>query len=404
MNLVRKILRLVLNKYFAQKIIAYTLLLWVFYFLQNFLLIFFLTFIFAYLFFSFWTFIKTKLDSFFAKFISHKKYRQFLIKITPLNLIILFLYVFFTGFFIYTLIDLPPKLTRELTDIHTQIPALAEPIKLVNTKLIELKNINTELGKSFSEIFNKQDIDIILQIYEKAKDFWFIFLKVIISLVLSYIFIIDRNKLKDYLKTIQKSNFWFFYDEYKIIFEKIVKTFWAAFKAQSFIALANSILTTIWLLIIGWANLWQTYPFIYTLALIVFICWFIPFVGLFISSIPVFIIGYTMVWWVSVVVQIIVLLIIINLIETYYLNPKIVSSMIHLPISLTFVVLLVSEHYLWFAWLIIWIWIFYLSIELLKDTDKIITKSKIALSDMNTIEQETKNHIKKWIRVSRKVD
>jgi hypothetical protein len=40
----------------------------------------------------------------------------------------------------------------------------------------------------------------------------------------------------------------------------------------------------------------------------------------------------------------------------------------------------------------------------LKDTDKIITKSKITLADMLDIENDTKNQIKRDIRVSRKVD
>ena len=59
---------------------------------------------------------------------------------------------------------------------------------------------------------------------------------------------------------------------------------------------------------------------------------------------------------------------------------------------------------MWFAGVVIWISSFYLVLELLRDADKIITKSKIALSDMNEVEEETKNNIKKWIRLSRKVD
>jgi hypothetical protein len=45
-----------------------------------------------------------------------------------------------------------------------------------------------------------------------------------------------------------------------------------------------------------------------------------------------------------------------------------------------------------------------LIIELLKDADNIISKSRHALSQMNDIEEETKSNLKKNIRVSRKVD
>jgi hypothetical protein len=43
-------------------------------------------------------------------------------------------------------------------------------------------------------------------------------------------------------------------------------------------------------------------------------------------------------------------------------------------------------------------------LELLKDADKIITKSKIALNEIDKLEKDTKIHIKKDIRVSRKIE
>jgi len=43
----------------------------------------------------------------------------------------------------------------------------------------------------------------------------------------------------------------------------------------------------------------------------------------------------------------------IHAVEAYYLNPKIVSSYIKLPLSLTFLVLILSEHFMGFAGLVI---------------------------------------------------
>lgn len=404
MFIFKKIVKLFLNEVIIQKIVSYLLLILFFFLFNDFLFIFFLTFIFSYLFFTFWKFLKVKLDLFLDKFLGNKNISKIIKKIFSLDILIFFLYIFFIWFLVYTIIDLPPKLTHELQWISKEIPALKEPLNIINTKIEQIKNINTELWKNINEIITQKDIDVVLQIFNKIKFFWIIFFKVIIALILSYIFIIDREKLSLYLKTIEKSNFWFLYTEYKNILKKIVKTFWRAFKAQSFIALVNSILTTIWLLLIWFFNLGQTFPFIYTLALIVFICWFIPFIWLIISSIPIFIVWYTMVWWFSVIFQILWLLIIIHLIEAYYLNPKIVSIMIHLPISLTFLVLLISEHFLGFAWLILWTWIFYFLLELLKDTDKIITKSKTALFEMKEVEFQTKKCIKNNIRLSRKIE
>lgn len=403
MKTFKKILKLIFSKIFMQKIFAYFLLILAFYFLQDFLLIFFLTFVFAYLFLTLGEFLKEKLDVFFDKIIRSKKELHFLKKFFSLNIMIIFLYLSFIWAVFYALSDLLPKLTSELRDLPKYVPALKEPVTLVATKLEEIKNLNTEIWWSFYQVLNKQDMAIIMQIVEKLKTFWAVFLQIILSLILSYIFIIDRDKLALYLKWIQSSNFGFLYNEYKLIIDKIVKTFWLVFKAQSMIALVNAVLTVIGLFII-WLAHYSTFPFIYTLWIIVFICWFIPVLWTFISSVPILIIWYATFQSWSIIIEIILLISFIHAVEAYYLNPKIVSSFIHLPVSLTFLVLIVSEHLMWFAWLVIWISSFYLILELLKDTDQIITKSRDALSKMNDLEQDTKEHLKKDIRLSRKVD
>lgn len=401
---INRFLKLFLNKIFIQKITAYLLLVVIFFLFQDFLFVFFLTFIFWYLFYTFSKYLKSKIDLILLNYIKDQEKLKKLKKIFSINFIAGVLYILFLWFMIYTIITLPQKLSLELSNFAYQVPLFQEYIFQINQKLIELRNIWSEIWKNFWDIISQQDINLLLQIFDKARIFWIIFLKIIIALVLSFIFIIDRNKLFIYLKTIEKSNFWFLYTEYTSIIKKIVKTFGAAFKAQSFIALANATLTTIWLLIIWFINTGEVYPFIYTLAIIVFIFWFIPILWLFISSIPIFIIGFTMIGGWPVVIQIIILLIIINIIETYYLNPKIVSSVMHLPISLTFVILVISEHFLWFAGLILWIWFFYLSIELLKDVDRLIFKAKENLKHSNNTIEGTKIWLKNKMRMSRKVE
>lgn len=403
MSILKKASRLFLNKYFLQKLVAYILLILWFYFLQDFLLVLFLTFIFSYLFLTSGNFIKEKFDNFISKILRNNGQILFLKRFFSLNIIIIFLYLVFIWTIFFALSDLLPQLTRELRDLPNYLPALKEPVMMITSKLEEIKNINSEIGWSINEIFSKQDIDIIMQFFDKLKAFWAVFIKIMISLILSYIFIIDRDKLWEYLKWLEKSNFWFLYHEYKIIIEKIVKTFGLVFKAQSMIALTNAWLTTIGLFII-WLVHNSSFPFIYTLAIIVFICWFIPVLWTFISSFPILIIGYTTFGTLTVVFEIIFLIAFIHAVEAYYLNPKIVSSYIKLPLSLTFLVLILSEHFMWFAGLVIWISSFYLILELLRDADKIITKSKIVLDEMNNLENQTKNEIKKWVRMSRKIE
>jgi len=403
MNTLRKIWKLFFNKLFLQKVLAYSLLILVFYMLRDFLAVLFLTFIFAYLFLTLWEFLKFKFDYFLDKIIRNKNVINFFKRFISLNIIIVFLYLTFVWILFFALSDLLPQITRELKELPQFIPALSEPLLMIASKLEEIKNINSQIGWSISEVFSKQDIDILLWLFEKLKAFWAVFLKIILSLVLSYIFIIDRDKLSLYLNWVRDSNFWFLYYEYKVIFQKIVKTFGLVFKAQSMIALTNAVLTTIWLIIIWWIH-HSNFPFVYTLAIVVFICWFIPVLWTFISSFPILIIGYTTFWTWTVIVEIVFLIAFIHAVEAYYLNPKIVSSFIQIPLSLTFLILILSEHFMWFAGLIIWISSFYLIMELLRDADEIITKSKIALENMWEIENETKKNIKTKVRVSRRID
>jgi len=61
-------------------------------------------------------------------------------------------------------------------------------------------------------------------------------MNIILSLILSFIFIIDRQKVKKYFLQVKESNFGFLYKEYKVIIDRIVSSFGLIFKAQSMIA------------------------------------------------------------------------------------------------------------------------------------------------------------------------
>ncbi len=64
------------------------------------------------------------------------------------------------------------------------------------------------------------------------------------------------------------------------------------------------------------------------------------------------------------------------MIEAYYLNPKIVSNFLDIPISLTFIILILSEHFFGIAGLLIGMSLFYFIIGLFQDFDKVVTKTR----------------------------
>jgi predicted PurR-regulated permease PerM len=397
----KKILHLLFSKAFIEKFIAYFLLIAFFYIFSDFLGIFFLTFIFSYLFFALWNFLKAKYDLLLNRICQNDKRKKFLKKFLNLNIIIILEYLIFVSVLVFAIYDIVPRLTRELSEIPKHVPVLASQIDSITSKLNEIKTLNTQISWNLEQMLSSQNYAIAIQIYENLKKAGWVLLELVLALILSYVFISDRKKLCKYLEGIKKSNFKFLYNEYSVILEKISRSFWLVFKAQAIIATANSILTTIWLITIGFFFP-NHFPYILTLWIFVFLLSFIPVLWTFITSIPLIIIAYTMVGWVNAVIAVVLLVAIVHAVEAYYLNPKIVSSFIEVPVSLTFIILLVSEHFMWFAWLLIWISIFYLGIELLADIDKIISKTKIKLEVENWIIDNTKEHIENEIRVSRK--
>ena len=120
-----------------------------------------------------------------------------------------------------------------------------------------------------------------------------------------------------------------------------LKNFTVDFQAQFFIAICNTVITTICLA-------FMKMPQIFALSLVVFIFSLVPVAGVIISTIPLGLVAYS-VGGIRDVIYIIVMVIVIHTIEAYVLNPKFMSSQTDLPIFYTFIVLLVGEHF-WGTW------------------------------------------------------
>lgn len=373
MNKIRDLLIVLFTKKFFKKTLAYFLIIIIFYLLRWFLWLFLMIFIFSYIFFTFWEYLKNKFDLFIDKYCLYSKRQKIIKKVISLNFVVILEYILFIWIIIFVLYDLLPRLINELSQLNNQIPFVSEEINKVTNTLQELKNFNNKLWLTITQIIESRDYQVILNILKQVKTVWIYFFQFILSLILSFVFIVDRKKLSKYLFWIKKSSFSFLYKEYSIIIEKIVKSFWLIIKAQSLIALINTLLTVIWLLIIWFIN-WWNFPFLLTLLLIVFLTWFIPVLWVFISSIPIIIVAYSFIWWYTIIVEIVLLILIIHTIEAYYLNPKIVSRLFELPVSLTFLILIISEHLFWVAWLLIWVSLFYFLVWLLIDFDNLIIK------------------------------
>lgn len=402
---VPSIVKLVFNRIFFQKIFAIVLLIIIAYTLKWFVFLFLATFLFAYLFLNLGTYLSEILNDFVVEKIKKVKLKKFLKFAFSINAIVLYLYIFFVGILIFAISDILPKVIQELTGLTKSIPFLSSQVSDILKKLEEIKNFNQDIKWTFDTVLTEQNYDILLKFIEKGKTVWIFILELVVSLILSYVFIIDRKKIKIYLEDIKKWNFAFLYNEYEIYFTKISNWFGLIFKAQSLISFINTFLTIIWLYTIALYNWYSTFPYIFTLAIITFIFGIIPVLWMFLSSVPIMMIGFAFWaefnWSISVIIEILIMIIAIHAIEAYYLNPRIVSSYAELPMSLTFLILVISEQFFGFAWLLIWVPIFYILIDILKDFDIYIGKVKKANIWINFLQKETQKAISSNIRLSR---
>ncbi|MDC4185281.1 AI-2E family transporter [Loigolactobacillus coryniformis] len=156
-----------------------------------------------------------------------------------------------------------------------------------------------------------------------------------LSLILSFFFTVESQCMFKFSRLFLTSDYaWFFQDIY-FFAQKFVNTFGVVIEAQVFIAMVNTVITTIFLSI-------MKMPQLPSLAIMIFLLSMIPVAGVIISCVPLALIGYS-VGGIQYVAYILILIVVIHALEAYVLNPQFMSSRTKLPIFYTFVVLLVGE-------------------------------------------------------------
>lgn len=178
------------------------------------------------------------------------------------------------------------------------------------------------------------------------------------SLIMSFFYTIELNSMTEFSHTfLQSRHLSWLFEDVAYFGSKFVNTFGVVLEAQFFIALCNTAMTMICLII-------MRMPQIIALGLMVFILSLIPVAGVIISLIPLSLVAYS-VGGLRYVIYIFIVIMIIHAIEAYILNPKFMASKTELPIFYTFVVLLVGEHFLGTWGLIVGVPIFTFLLDIL---------------------------------------
>ncbi|HML37099.1 MAG TPA: AI-2E family transporter [Bacillota bacterium] len=163
-------------------------------------------------------------------------------------------------------------------------------------------------------------------------------LNLFLALILSFLLVLEKNKIKKFGEKLANSRISFIYD-YLIKFGgNFCKTFGKVMKVQVTIAFINSIISMILLTFLGFHQIMGLGVMIFTLGLV-------PVAGVIISLIPLCIIAFN-VGGISKVAAVILMIVFIHMLEAYVLNPKLMSDQTNLPVCFIFIILLVGEHYL----------------------------------------------------------
>lgn len=370
----KQFLPLIFSKNFFTKIFAIALILLVVWVFRGFFSLFLITFIFSYLSLEVAQFLRKKILIQSAK--NPHSFWKILEKYGRINNLVTILYILFVLLVIWLFASILPKIAMEIEIFVKKIPSLMGQFEklLLNFEestgiVLGVDNIMNEFSSSFN--FQETGREVIKYIQNTGG----ILFQFFIGLIMSYIFVIDRQGIFSFFGRMNRGNFSFIYKEFQYINRKILDSFGKVFKAQGIIALVNSILTTIGLLIIGFFFTSGHFPFIFTLSIIVFIFGFIPVFGTFLSGIPIIIIAYGVEdGGLSMVIAIIIMISLVHAIEAYILNPKIVSSYVHFPVFVSFATLIISEHLFGMIGLLIGVPFLAMAISIFGDIDRYISQ------------------------------
>jgi predicted PurR-regulated permease PerM len=164
----------------------------------------------------------------------------------------------------------------------------------------------------------------------------FFALNFVLSMILSFVLIWDLPKTKERLARFSGGRTAEIYREITPSLSAFGVMLGRAFEAQSIVAVVNALLSLIVFLLLG-------LPSIALLAMIVFVCSYIPILGMILSTLPAAFLalkvgGVTHVLWLFAAI------LVIHAIEAYMLNPLIYGRHLRLHPVAVLLILVVAEH------------------------------------------------------------
>jgi predicted PurR-regulated permease PerM len=158
----------------------------------------------------------------------------------------------------------------------------------------------------------------------------------LLALLFSYLILIDLNRLKAGIGRLRNSRLGDFYEEAAQPIARFGVLLGRAIEAQAAIAVVNTMLTLVGLLLLD-------IPLVAMLSMIVFVCSFVPVLGVFISTTPIVIVALNT-GGPALSLAAIALVVVVHALEAYVLNPLIYGKHLKLNPVLTLIILYVAYH------------------------------------------------------------
>jgi len=158
----------------------------------------------------------------------------------------------------------------------------------------------------------------------------------LLALLFSYLILIDLNRIKAGIGRLRNSRLGDFYAEAAQPIARFGILLGRAIEAQAAIAVVNTTLTLAGLLLLD-------IPLVAMLSVIVFVCSFVPVLGVFISTTPIVLVALNA-GGPPLSLAAIGLVVVIHVIEAYLLNPLIYGKHLKLNPVLTLIILYVGYH------------------------------------------------------------
>lgn len=267
---------------------------------------------------------------------------------------ILLIYVIMVSLLVLAVYHYTPIFIAELNDLVNQVitfydnpPSDLPDNMLVNYLVDAMKDIDLAA-------YAGDGFDFLLK---TVSDIGKWSLNLFIAIILSLFFLLEKEKVTNFTIKFRASRASFLFNELEYFGKKFVQSFGKVIEVQFLIALVNAVLSIIFLWIFGFPNLVALFIMIFLLGLI-------PVMGVIISLIPLCAIAFK-IGGIIKIVYVLIMIAVVHAVETYFLNPKFMSNKTHLPIFFTFLILIVSEHFMGVWGLIVGVPIFIFLLDIL---------------------------------------